>query len=129
MHACLVRLCCCPRCHMQKAGRSPVPISIVIGATESRPNVTKHRLMHARLAPGHGPAATRAARPTQLQPVSRGVKAMAGAEGDKPASPAPEAAASPQQAAAAAPEPKKEAITRVSSIPVVVRADGSGGQG
>ena len=51
---------------------------------------------------------------------------MAGAEGDKPASPAPEATPSPQQAAAAASEPKKDGMTRVPSIPVVVRPDGAG---
>ena len=53
---------------------------------------------------------------------------MAGAaEGEQPASPAPEAAASPEQAQPAAQEPKKPAITRVSSIPVAMRAnDGVG---
>ncbi|KAI7842609.1 hypothetical protein COHA_003713 [Chlorella ohadii] len=50
---------------------------------------------------------------------------MAGAEGERPASPAQEGkkgeAASPQQAKPAAPEAKKEGITRIPSIPVATR--------
>ena len=52
---------------------------------------------------------------------------MAGAEGERPASPAPEAAASPEQAKPAAQEPKTATIARVPSIPVATRPnDGVG---
>ena len=68
-------------------------------------------------------------RPAQQPVVRRGVRAMAGAEGERPASPAPEAAASPEQAKPGAQEPKKQGLPRVPSIPVAARAnDGVGEQ-
>ncbi len=79
-------------------------------------------------ARSQSPTAPLGQRPTQ-QPIRRGFKAMAGAEGERPASPAQEGkkgeAASPQQAKPAAPEAKKESFPRIPSIPVTTR-DGLG---
>ena len=79
------------------------------------------------------PTAPLGQRPTQQPAARRGVKAMADAEGERPASPAQEPkkgeAASPQAAKPAAPEPKKEGLHRIPSIPVTTRAnDGVGEQ-
>lgn len=81
------------------------------------------------LHPAKGPASAPLGQRPAQQPVPRRscVRAMAGAEGERPASPAPEAAASPEQAKPAAQEPKKATISRVPSIPVATRPnDGVG---